>query len=394
MKRRLWLVALAVVLLAGTAILSVGGHSLRVLAGMVAGVDALDYLPPRARVELQPGPPQPTLSPAEAGLDVEALQLAERYAGSRNTSALVVGVNGHVVYRRFWGDASLDSEVDLSGFTPVLSALLLGTALQNGEIRSLDTPLSEYLGEWQADPRGTITLRELLTGDSNLAAPGLRTWPRSLAARYYAADDLEAALLRWPQADRPARTGSPPELDADLLSLALSRALKANYAGLLRERLWLPLGAGSFSVAVDDGEGPRQHGRAGCCLRARIGDWLRVGALLANHGVFEGNQLAPPEFAQLLVTATRAGSPRAVFLRVDGQFAAHDVVWLEAAGKQRMWVVPSLKLVILRTGTEPATAQGWDEAAIPDDIIRGMHAWRPASSGEGTQVDPNRYAPH
>ena len=31
---------------------------------------------------------------------------------------------------------------------------------------------------------------------------------------------------------------------------------------------------------------------------------------------------------------------------------------------------------------------------IPDNIIRGTRGWQPASSGEGKEVDPNRYAPH
>jgi CubicO group peptidase (beta-lactamase class C family) len=121
---------------------------------------------------------------------------------------------------------------------------------------------------------------------------------------------------------------------------------------------------------------------------------MRVGALLANRGVFEGNQLLPPGYADLLVTPTHKDSPRAVFMRADGQFAARDLVWLEAAGKQRMWIVPSLKLVILRIGDEPPASRGWDEAMIPDSVIRGMRDWQPASPGEGGKVDPNKYAPH
>jgi CubicO group peptidase (beta-lactamase class C family) len=390
MKRRAWIVGVLVVL-AAVFVVAGGGHPLRILVGMVSGADALAYLPPRRAVELVPGPPQPTLSPAEAGIDPAALDLAASYAGARNTTALVVGYNGHVVYQKYWGDTSLDSEVDLSGFTPVLGALVLGTALQNGEIRDLDAPLSTWFPQWSADPRGTITLRDLITGNSHLAAPGSRTWPRSLAARYHAGDDLAATLRNWPQAQADA-AGSSPEVDADLLAMALSAALQSDYPGLLKERLWTPLGAGSFSLGID--RGSEGHARAGCCLRARICDWLRIGALIANHGVFEGNQLAPPDYARLLVTPTHADSPRAVFLRVDGQFAAHDVVRLEAAGKQRLWMVPSLKLVILRTGSEPAATQGWDEATIPDDIIRGTGAWQPASAGEGAEVDPNRYAPH
>jgi CubicO group peptidase (beta-lactamase class C family) len=394
MRRKVWWVTTAVVVLVGAFVVASGGHPVRLLVGMVSGADALAWLPPRRDVALVPGPPQPTLSLADAGIDAEALALAVDYAAPRKTSALVVGVNGHIVFQKYWGGLSLDSDLDLSGFTPVLSALVLGTALQNGEIRDLDTPLSSYFPEWADDPRGTITLRDLLTGNSNLAVPGVRTWPRSLAARYYAENDLGAHLLLWPQAGKPDATGSPPEVDADILSLALGRALKANYGELLKERLWTPMGAGPFSVGIDGDYSSRGHVRAGCCLRARLSDWMRVGALIANHGVFEGNQFSPPDFARLMLTPTHRDSPRAVFLRVDGRFATHDVVRLEASGKQRLWMIPSLKLVILRAGGEPAAEQGWDEAMIPDSIIRGMREWAPASTGAGSQADPNLYAPH
>jgi hypothetical protein len=121
---------------------------------------------------------------------------------------------------------------------------------------------------------------------------------------------------------------------------------------------------------------------------------MRVGTLIANLGVFEGNQMLPPDFSKLLVSPTHPGSSRAVFLHVNGRFAARDVVWLEAAGKQRMWMVPSLKLVILRIGSEPGTGDGWDEAMIPDSIIRGTRGWQPAVAAPTDAVDPNRYAPH
>jgi CubicO group peptidase (beta-lactamase class C family) len=398
MKRRHWIGIGGVAVLAAGFVLASGGHPLRVLIGTVSGADALAYLPPRREVPLVAGPPQPTLSLLEAGIDAESIEVAMHYAETRNTTALVVGLNGHIVYAKFWGngwgDTPLDTDVDLSGFTPVLSALVLGTALQNGEIRDLDSPLSIYFKEWANDPRGTITLRDLLTGNSNLAAPGARTWPRSLAANYYAGDDLGAHLRSWPLAEKADPAGSPAAVDADVLSAALTLALKADYAQLLKDRLWQPMEAGGFSVGIDGDQSSAGHVRAGCCLRARLGDWMRVGALIANRGVFEGNQFAPPDYAKLLLTPTHRDSPRAVFLRVDGQFAAHDVVRLEADGKQRLWMVPSLKLVILRTGGEPPSDQGWDEAMIPDNIIRGTHGWQPASTGEGAKVDPNLYAPH
>jgi CubicO group peptidase (beta-lactamase class C family) len=394
MKWRLWF-ACGIVVLLILAVFALGaGHPARLLTGLVSGNEALAYLPPRRELRLESGPPQPTLTLAEAGLDPDSVELSMRYAEARNSDALVVGVNGHIVYEKYWGDTTLDSSLEASGFSPLLAALVLGTALQNGELRDLDAPLSTFLPEWRQDPRGTITLRDLLTGNSNLQTPGARPWPGSLAARYYLEENLGAHMLAWPQAQKAAPAGSPPEVDADFLSLVLTHALKANYSALLRERLWRPMGAGSFSVGIDGERSSRGVERAGCCLRARISDWMRIGALIANRGVLEGNQYLPPDFARLLVTPTHPGSARAVFLKVDGTFAARDVVRLEAAGKQRLWIVPSLKLVILRAGREPPDSQGWDEAMIPDNIIRGTRGWQPASSGEGREVDPNRYAPH
>jgi CubicO group peptidase (beta-lactamase class C family) len=394
MKSRLWYVigALAVLLL--VIWLMSGGRPQRMFIGIVHGPEALAYLPPRREVSLAPGPPQPTLSLAEAGMDPESIEVAVQYAAARNTRALVIGANGHIVYQKFWGDLGLDSPAEVSGFTPVLPALVLGTAQQNGEIRDIDAPLSKFLPEWAGDPRGTITLRELLTGNSNLAAPGGHPWPRSRAARYHIEENLGATLLAWPQADRTDPAGSPPQVDADILSMAVAAAMKTSYDSLLSERIWQPLGGGSFSLGIDGEHSPVAHVRAGCCLRASIGDWMRVGALIANRGVFEGNQLLQPGYADLLVSPTHKDSPRAVFMRVDGQFAARDLVWLEASGKQRMWIVPSLKLVILRIGEEPPASKDWDEAMIPDNVIRGMRGWQPASSGGDGKVDPKKYAPH
>ena len=125
-------------------------------------------------------------------------------------------------------------------------------------------------------------------------------------------------------------------------------------------------------------------------FRPVIGDWLRVGELLLNDGIFEGNQLMPPRYIGLMTRPAHKDAPRGYFTRVDGSFAAHDVVWLEGSNKQRLWIVPSLRLAVLRIGDEPS--QGWDEAMIPDSIIRGTSGWHPPKPGEGT--DPNKFAPH
>jgi CubicO group peptidase (beta-lactamase class C family) len=351
---------------------------------MFAGSEGLAYQEPRVVVRLTAGPTQPKVSPAEAGIDMAGIQAAVDYAGTRNTRALVIGHGGHIVFEKYWDDSSLDTPVDLSGFTPALTALLLGVVMNDERSINLDAPLSGYIAEWAEDPRGAISLRQLVTRTSGFASAAGWPWPGSRAARYALSTDLRSTMLAWPL-DPVLRAGeSPEDVNADILALALAGRLGQPFDKLLAMRIWQPIGAGEFSLA--------RGARAGCCMRARIGDWMRIGEALANNGVFEGNQLTPPRYVSLMLKPTHEDSPVGFFTRTGGRFAARDVAWLEAAGKQRLWVVPSLRLAILRVGAEPSQAEGWDEAIIPDSIIRNTRDWRPSQTGEG--VDPNKFAPH
>jgi CubicO group peptidase (beta-lactamase class C family) len=377
-------VLLLVAVLAIAAVMFNVGDSRRYLVGMVVGADAGASQEPRVVVAMPPGPQQPKVSPGEAGIDMAGIQAAVDYAGARNTRALVIGHGGHIVFEKYWDDTTLDTPVDLSGFSPVLSALVLGAAMNNERSINLDAPLGGYIAEWAEDPRGAISLRQLLTRSSGFAKPGEWPWPGTRAARYALSANLRPVLLDWPL-DAALRQGeSPAALNADILALALANRLEQPFDKLLADLIWRPIEAGEFSLA--------RGARAGCCIRARLGDWMRIAEVLANNGVFEGNQLTPPRFVSLMLKPTYPDSPMGFFTRVGGNFAAHDVAWLESAGKQRLWIVPSLRLTILRVGDEPSSSQGWDEAMIPDSIIRNMSSWQPGAAGEG--VDLNKYAPH
>ena len=303
-------------------------------------------------VTLVAGPPQPRVPPAEGGLDPAALQLATDYAGRHRSSALVVGRGGHIVFEHYWNGTTNDTPV-VTGFDPVLAALVVGSVLEDRLVPSLDTPLANYIQGVPADA-GSYSLRELL-----------------------AHDHAELALER----------------DVDLVALTMERVTHQPYEQLVAERLWKRLGGGSLEFQRRGSKLRAQGVSAACCVQVRLGDWMRVGELLANDGSFEGDPLTRTRFVTQMLHPTHRDSPHGYFTRVDGSFAAHDVAWLEGTGKQRLWVVPSLKLVILRVGEEPSASEGWDEAMIPDTIIRGTSGWQP-SRPAGGGVDPNLYAPH
>jgi len=301
-------------------------------------------------IAIEPGPNQPTVSLSEAGIDPAAVDLAVDFARRRNTQALVIARGGHVVFEHYAADVTRDTAVRFDELAPVVATLLLGTALNDRIVLDLDLPLTRYLGEGADASR---TLRSLISDGNG---------------------------------------GADAAQDAELLAQVLEAAAKRPYQEQVVDKLWKPLGNGGLQFELQ-GSGPREGAVfASCCLTARIGDWLRVGQMLARDGVFEANHYTPPGFVSGVLTAATAQSGQRGFVRVDGQFATRGVAWVAGRGHQRLWVVPSLDLVILRVGEDPPASEAWDEAMIPDSIIRGTRGWQPNNSGAA--ADPNRFAPH
>jgi CubicO group peptidase (beta-lactamase class C family) len=164
--------------------------------------------------------------------------------------------------------------------------------------------------------------------------------------------------------------------------MALERAAKERYAQYLSDALWRRLGAADAWLWVDRAGG---MAHADCCLIARQGDWVRLGELLAEGGRFEGDEVVAPKWVALMLTPAKGHSSYGSGLKLKAgksseAYALPDVFAVEGRGN-RMWLVPSMSLVILRTG---GTLGGdWDDARIPNLIIRGARDYVPPAPRPG-----------
>jgi CubicO group peptidase (beta-lactamase class C family) len=169
--------------------------------------------------------------------------------------------------------------------------------------------------------------------------------------------------------------------DPQLLAQELARATGQPYAQYLSERLWKRIGAADARVAPE------------CCLLARQGDLIRLGALLASDGLYEASQIVPPGWISQLVAARyplEPGEPHDP-QRAGEPYASRDVFFLGRLSKNRLWLVPSLGLAVLRTGENRVGDADWDDAMIPNLVIRGTRDFRPPS---GTPTDLKSLVPN
>jgi CubicO group peptidase (beta-lactamase class C family) len=329
---------------------------------------------PREPVRGSPGEALPTAATPQVLAD--ALAKAAEYAERKNSSALLVVHHGEVVAEHYWRGQTPDALTNSMSMAKTVVALLVGVALAEGKIGSIDEPASKYLPEWAGDGRHRITLRQLLEMASGLADAEHNDDPFSPVGRMYLGSDSRAVVAGTPLAFEPGSKFDYNSINTQALSVVLERATGRRYADYLSEKLWRPLGASDASVWLD-----REGGEAKtfCCLFATARDWARVGLLLLHEGQVGSRQVVPADWVRRMRTPSAREPDYGLHLWLGGQgvrkedreeeFLADDLVYLDGKFKQRVYVIPSRDLVIVRVGEQ---ARGWDDAFLPNAVLRGL----------------------
>jgi CubicO group peptidase (beta-lactamase class C family) len=336
--------------------------------------------PPRERVAGGNIAPAPRVTPETELLDPRALEAAARYAGEHRSLALIVSRHDHIVFERYWQGTGFDTPADAQSFTRLLAALAAGAAFSHRFIAWPDQPVGAFISQWSHDPRGEITVRNLMQMSSGLAHAEEGATPR----------DISTALLRTPLAATPGVRRLDQASDPQLLALVIERATRQRYASYLSQALWRQLGAADAWLQLDR---PGGTARADCCMLAHQGDWIRVGELLLRDGNYRGDELMRPGWVTLMRAPAQSDPHYGAYLRVrwtpaSGQQApaARDVFAVEGEGGNRLWLAPALQIAILCTGPAAGRDAAWDDARLPNLVISGARDALPAAAQPGADV--------
>jgi CubicO group peptidase (beta-lactamase class C family) len=345
---------------------------------------------PRELIQGGNDPPAPRVAPDLESLATEALEAAASYAGEHNSRALIVSRHGHIVFERYWDGTDFDTLENSQSFARVLAALVTGVAISDRKIGWPDEPIGHFISEWRNDPRGAITVRHLLQLSSGLRPPGSTINPWGAGAHELFGSDVIAEHLSQPLTGTPGVTWVDQRADSQLLALVIERATGQRYASYVSQALWRRIGAGDAWLWVDRAGGAAH---ADCGLFARQGDWIRVAELLLGDGNYRGDEVIRPGWVAQMRVPAKGNSNYGSYLRlgtrnVEGMepYATNDVFLVEASGGNRLWLVPSLHIAILRTGGLPRTPSDWDDAHIPNLIIHGARDYLPPQAQPGADL--------
>lgn len=349
----------------------------------------------------------PVALPEDRTLSIDALSAMRRYAAEFGSHALIVIHRGIVQDEWYAPHWRRDRLTQSQSMHKSLMGLLIGIAIDEGRIDSTSDRIGRYLVEWRDDPRGDITIEQLLTMSSGLAQYGFSLNPFNEGLRWLNSGRSTEAILATPFADwAPGSRYDYNNINSELLGMILVRVYGRSYARLLEEKLWRPLGNERAFVHTD---APGGRAFTSCCLAAPAMDWARIGLLLLGRGEANGRRIVSAEWISRMVTRSPT-SPRYGYqiwlgyedplLPASGggstgaiarePFLARDTYMTWGRGQQHVFVVPSRELVIVRLGPAlgPSPIQpGFDVSFFVNTALRGINA-SPASAAQSPPVRP------
>ncbi|MCL4791733.1 MAG: beta-lactamase family protein [Gammaproteobacteria bacterium] len=335
--------------------------------------------------DLVRGGPVPALviaSEAERTLSPDLIAQAIQTGAEIDAYSLLIWQGGALQLEHYYGEHDAQSIAPTQSMHKSVLAMLVGIAIEQGLIGSVDDPAANYIEEWAGDERRHITIRQMLQQASGIDFPAFPAVIDMTIGDRLAQITFEQGVLA-----PPGTQFDYTNINPEVLGILLERVSGSSYADYLSESLWRHVSDDDATVLLDT-ETTRTP-RTFCCLDSTARAWLRIGLLHLNHGRVGDRQIVPEQWMKDIVTPS-ALNPNYGYLTWLGTtyqkerrynrksaaaafhsepFAAPDVIYFDGFGGQRVYIVPSKQLVIVTTGP---LRQDWDDALLPNLVIRGM----------------------
>jgi len=182
-------------------------------------------------------------------------------------------------YRDGYSDSSLSGSFSVA---KSITSLLIGAALQEGKIKSVDQPVGDFIPSFQEGARAKVTIRHLLTMSSGSDWYESYKDPLSVTAELYYGNDVEKTALSVKIIHPPGTLHYYKSGDTQLLGLLLEKATGKSLSEYAAEKLWKPIGA--VHPALWSVDKPNGKVKAYCCFNTNARDFARIGQLMLQGG--------------------------------------------------------------------------------------------------------------
>jgi CubicO group peptidase (beta-lactamase class C family) len=317
----------------------------------------MDRLPLLAKASVITPSPDPLSLPVGEPLDIPAV---EEYMASQHTSGLVILQDGKIRFERYGQEFDADGRWTSFSVAKSFTSTLVGAAVQDGYIKSLEDKVSQYIPDLRGSAYDDVTIRQLLTMSSGVRWNEDYEDPEADVAKFNKAkadpgvDATVSFMRKLPRAHPPGTVWHYNTGETNLIGVLVSSATGKSLAQYLQDTIWHPAGMAATATWL---QGKTGHEIAGCCLQAATRDFARFGLFVLANGNVGGKQIVPEDwFSQATRKQMDIGVPGKGYgfqwwTYDDGAVAAQGIFG------QGIFIDPQRRLVI-------ASNSNWTRATL------------------------------
>lgn len=266
------------------------------------------------------------------------------------TVAFLIIKNDTIQYEKYFKGYNQESIIPSFSMAKSVTSILIGCAIDDGLIKSIDEPITNYVPELKKNGFEKVTIKHLLQMTSGLKFSESYFNPFGEAASFYYGRNLKREISKLKLKQTPVQKFEYVSGNTQLLGSVLQSALKdKTITQYFQEKLWTPLEMeydASWSIDKKN-EGTE---KTFCCINARARDFAKIGRLYLNKGNWNGKQIVSEKWVEESTKVdTTEGSVYDYQYQwwlpsKTGEFMAEGILG------QFIYVNPSKKVVIVRMG--------------------------------------------
>ncbi|WP_431133217.1 serine hydrolase domain-containing protein [Psychroserpens mesophilus] len=277
---------------------------------------------------------------------VEATNILKRANKDWGTVAYLIIKNDSIWFESYYDGFDENSKTNSFSMAKSYVSGLLGKAIMDGHIKSLDQPISDFYPEY--------SYAKTTVGDLSSMASGLDwvehyTSPFSVTARANYDDDLAETILNQNVVKTPGVEFEYLSGSTQLLGMIIEKATGKTLSNYLSESFWKPLGSSDNALWQLDDE-DNKLAKAFCCIGSNAKDFARFGKLYKDHGKWNEQQILDSAFVAKSIVPRFPESPEYGYGFWLKEHLGKQFFMMQGHLGQYVIVEPNDNIIIVRLG--------------------------------------------
>jgi CubicO group peptidase (beta-lactamase class C family) len=270
------------------------------------------------------------------------------------TVGFLVVKDDSLLHEQYWEGYNEHSLVNSFSMAKSINAILIGVALKEGLIKSVEEPVATYLPEFAQGEKATITIKHLLTMSSGLGFVEGYGSPFAWPAEAYYGPDVNAITVGEQPANAPGKIWFYKGGDSQLLGMILKKVTGKKVADYASEKLWKRIGAEDTAFWSTDENGME---KVSCCFYTTARDYARLAKLYMQQGNWNGQQIVDSSYVkESLSVADLTDSEDGQKIDKYGyqwwlmNYKGHAIFYMRGIRGQYVFAIPDKNMIVVRLG--------------------------------------------